>query len=207
MTKSKGLVLASLILILGAVGCSSDDNPVLEDKIQVVEDQMNTALPAITGLLQQLNPYNPPPPPTPQLGVDASCPSTKELEELCLTSGTAVCTENGPDFDYLFTDCTTEVVELGVTITLVVNGTFTYNDPPGAGGWPSGSKAVQFDGGALLGSFNYDVTLDGTKDAIVIAVSGTGFTALCCVDLDTEMAECFEPDAGEEVCDPVKKPA
>jgi len=207
MTKSKGLVLVCLILFLGAVGCSSDSNPALEDKILVVQDQLNTALPAITGLLQQLNPYNPPPPPTPQLGDDGACPSTKELAELCLTSGTVTCTPNGPDFDYFFDECTTEVVELGITITLVVNGSFTYANPPGAGGWPSGSKAVQFDGGVLLGNFNYDVTLDGTADAIIVAVSGTGFTALCCVDLDAEMAECFEPDAGEEVCDPVKKPA
>jgi hypothetical protein len=206
MTKSKGYVLVCLILLISA-GCSSGGGGVLEDKIQVVEDQLNTALPVIAAVIQQFNPFNPSPAPSPQLGGGPACPPQKELDLDCTVSGSITCTPSGPDFVFVFDECSSELVDDLVTVDLSVNGSFTYLASVGAGGWPSGFRAVSFDAG-IFGSFNYDVTLDGTKDAIIVAVSGTGFTAWCCADLDTELAECFEPEDGGDplgVCDPVKK--
>ena len=192
MTKSIGFGLVCLILLVSA-GCSSGGGGVLVDKIQVVEDQLNSFMPLISGTLQAYNPFNPSPAPSPQLGgTGPACPPQKELDGACNVSGDITCVPSGPDFAFVFDECLREESELGFTTSLIINGSLTYLASEGAGGWPTGLKAINFDGGQLLGVFDYDLTLDGTKDAIIVVVSGTGFTAWCCADLDAELAECFE---------------
>ena len=202
MSKSKTLALTCLVLLLGTLGCSSDTVS-NTDPVAAVQAQLNQWLPFVTALLQDLNPFNPPPPPSPTLGFTPACPPQKELDQACNVSGSASCSPSGPDFVYDFVACTSEASQVGVTISLVIDGSLTYLASEGENGWPTGARTVDFDGGSL-GEFFFDVLLDGTKDAVIVATVLGGLQARCCADLDADFAECYDMDAGEDVCEPKK---
>ncbi len=206
MSKTRGLGVALLVLMLGAAGCSSDTVS-NTDPVAQVEAQVNEYLPFIADVLQGLNPFNPPQPPSPVLGFVPECLPQEDLDAACNVSGSATCMASGPDFVYTLNACTSEVGGFGITLNLVLSGSLTYLASAGEGGWPLGTRTVDFDGGAALGTFFFDLDLDGTKDAVILATVLGGLQARCCADLEAETAVCFDVEEGKGVCDPVKPPA
>jgi hypothetical protein len=204
-----GICLVLSAVTLGTSSCA-DDNPVVGTggNLTQIEQQLNAVLGAIAGLLQDLNPFNPPPPagPNGELGIDPQCPSDMELEDLyCPSGGSATCSPVGPDFQFNFTDCT-QSVNAGITITVTVDGDLFYRESRGPGGWPDGFRGVRVDAGGFIPSALYDVDLDGTKDVVITVVQGAGPVAICCADLEVpQSATCFLPEDGPEVCDSQKQ--
>ena len=171
--------IALLALALALAGCSSSDSDPTGVQLAQIEAQLAQIMPILATALQDLNPFNIPPSPTPELGVDCI-----DMSASCPDGGTLMRCPDGDNFDFQFDQCASTIA--GIASGLI-DGTLTYTPTDE---WPSGAIVAEINA-TQLGNNRYALQLDGTTSALVdVTDLDSGFTASC----TTMLVEPFATD-------------
>jgi hypothetical protein len=190
MPTSKWVAISCLVAMLGTLSCSSGGSSG-HAEFAAIEAQLEEALEVLAFILEELNPFSPPPAPAPLVGALVT-PGCQDITgSYCDVSGTIEeCPPEGDpvQIDVVFTACTGGVnVPLVINVDYEIDGTLTYQEDQY---WPEGEPLILIVDDQDTGRWDYVGSFDFTADVQIFVTAPSGTEADCVGSLVTFDATC-----------------
>jgi hypothetical protein len=188
MSTSKWVAISCLVAMIGTLSCSSGGSSGRVDYAEI-EAQVERALQIMAFILEELNPFQQPPAPTPGPSLfqppDPDC--TDISDDYCESAGHIwECPTQTTDVQVVFDTCTDSQLVPGSGIfNYMIDGDLIYRDE----GWPEGWADALVDSQSA-GPWQYEMAFDFTENVQMIVTTPSGIQADCVGSLVTYEATC-----------------